>query len=155
MTDYPDTLTAQGAALLGSAWSFLDRSEEVELIWVYVSFLPGVATYNAYYQIKGQVMDAADAAEALGCDASDDAQMDLSDSFDGPVYALRSEAPVDALPTRIIFRYRVSDQDFNADLTYDDLQPGVPDDDRKPLSAMERQWVARLTETGEDGADPF
>lgn len=137
------------------AYSYADGHDAVERFWV-VAYLGDTVTPSVAYSVAGQVFRPHELHEAIPeLDCSTEAQLDyllhplleLTSELDDKVTAAGEE-----LPTRIVLRYDVADEEMNADITYDDLQPGVPESKQVSNTELIEQWVARLRETGNDSA---
>ena len=137
------------------AYSYANGHDAVEQFWV-VAYLGDTVTPSAAYSVAGQVFRPHELHEAIPeLDCSTDAQLDyllhplleLTSELDDKVTAAGEE-----LPTRIVLRYDVADEEMNADMTYDDLQPGVPESKQVSNTELIEQWVARLRATGNDSA---
>ena len=152
MTDFRSVFEATAPQMIAAAWDYLERSEAVDLIWVYVSQDEGVYTCNSYFKVNGEILDHYEAAKRVGADSSHEAQRWLSGQMDEPVARFREASTVSEVPNRMILQFRPADSDFHADFYYGSLWPGMPDDDRPSLSAVERDWFARLKTTGNASA---
>lgn len=155
MTSFQEVFEQIAPEAIAAGWDYLDRRDEVDLIWIYISNNGhGVYTDNMYAQVDGKILDHYDAANYLGVDSSIEAQTWMQDRLGDVVPPLREAGRTVEVPTRLILRFRPADSDLHADFYYEDLTAGIPEEIAPPLSAVERDWFARLQATGNDSAKP-
>lgn len=140
--------------LIAAAWDYTDRSDKIDLIWVYVSKDGHWAFSHTYYYADGQYLNRVELKNVIpDLDVSSDAQRwmqgRLREASNGIIESMDNP---DEFPRRMILRFRPSDQDFNADFFYGDLQPGVKQEDELLEHELAFQWFARLKATGNDSA---
>lgn len=141
--------------LIGAAWDFADHSTQVEQLWVYLSSETGFSVCQAYFQVKGEVCYAAHLSRHIdGIDSLGQPQDILLDRLFAGLNAMKKEAGAVDFPTRMILRYRPSDEDFTADFHYGPLQPGIPEEDQVTDGEVADHWFERLRTTGNDSATP-
>nr|WP_108871368.1 hypothetical protein [Tessaracoccus timonensis] len=137
------------------AYSYAEGHDAVERFWV-VAYLGETVTPSVVYSVAGKVLRPHELDQAIPeLDCSTEAQLEylltplleLTSELDDKVTAAGEE-----LPTRIVLRYDVAEEEMNADMTYDDLQPGVPESKQVSNTELIEQWVARLRTTGNDSA---
>jgi len=155
MTTFQEVFEEIAPESVAAGWDFLDRSDGVDLIWVYISNNgDGVYTANLYAQVGGQPLNHKHAADAIGADSSPEAQVWMQDRLVKIIRILRQARRTTKVPTRMILRFRPADSDLSADFYYEDLRAGIPDDEQPSLAEVERDWFARLQATGNDSAKP-
>lgn len=141
--------------VLQVAYSYADAHDAVQRFWV-VAYLGAAVTPSAVYDLGGQILEPHELNKAVPeLDCSPDAQGDyLLDPLLELTVDLKQQvvAAGEELPTRVVLRYDVAEEEMNADITYDDLQPGVPESKQVSNSELIEQWVARLRTTGNDSA---
>lgn len=140
---------------LQTAYSYADAHDAVRRLWV-VAYLGATTTPAATYDVGGSILEPHELDKALPeLDCSPEAQGEylLTPLLDA-TRQLRDAVieAGEALPTRIVVRYDVAAEEMNADICYDDLQPGVPEEQQVSNSELIEQWVARLRQTGNDSA---
>lgn len=156
MTSFQEVFEEMAPEAIAAGLDYLDRRDEVDLIWIYLANNDhGVSTYNMYAQVDGKIQDHYEAANHLGVDSSPEAQRWMHNRISEAEDRLRDARREGVVvPTRLILRFRPADSDLQADFYYEDLQAGLPINDRPSLSAIERDWFARLQATGNDSAAP-
>lgn len=60
----------------------------------------------------------------------------------------------EACPTFLVLRYDVAEESMEAEMSYDELQPGVPEDDLATHAMLLDRWATRLQETGDESPLP-
>lgn len=144
--------------MLQVAYDYTGGADEVETIWLYLSNQEGWRNAQAYYRVGGQVLTPDELEGAI--DGFDEADGDEIDDLLSPLSDLNDELYAsgrkggDHVPTRVVVRYGVAEQEMNADFHYGDLQPGVPDAQQLDPGSLIDAWVDRLAQTGNDSAAP-
>ncbi len=138
------------------AYDFCDAHPDVRRVWV-VAVLGKAISASVAYDVDGRILGPQELDQQIpGLDCSREAQVDelflplveLTDQL----HTALEDAGVEA-PTRVVVRYDVAREDMEASMTYDDLQPGVPEEDRIPDGHLFEQWFERLKNTGSDSAE--
>lgn len=142
---------------LQMAYDFCDAHEDVRRFWVIAMTGKSIGG-NAVYDVNGQILMPHQLDQQIpDLDCSVEAQLDqlLGPLTDLTVdLASRVREAGEEMPQRIIMRYDVLDENMEASLTYDDLQPGVAEEDRLDAGTLVDRWVERLRTRGSDSAEP-
>ena len=138
--------------LIAAAWDYADRSNAIELIWIYLSKDGHWAFSHPIFKAGGKVLDTVELKQILpDLDTSPEAQdwmLDrLSNASNGIIRAMDNP---DDFPRRIIIKFRPSDQDLTADFYHGNL----PDEDQLDEASLFENWIDRLKTTGNDSAQP-
>lgn len=143
------------AYCLQVAYSFADCHESLQRVWV-VAHLGGAVSVNAVYEIDGAIVRSHELGKAIPeLESPIEEQVEyllepLTENTADFQDAL--EAAGEPVPTRIVLRFNVADDDVNEDLTYEPLEPGVAEEEQSPASVLHERWVERLRDTGNDAA---
>ncbi|WP_342762553.1 hypothetical protein, partial [Dermabacter hominis] len=136
------------------AYTYADGHEALDRLWV-IAHLGTTVTPHAAYEVAGRIYEPHNLDEAIPeLDCSPDAQGDLLDPLLENSVELRNTV-VEAgepLPTRIVLRYDVKQEELTASMTYDSLEPGVPEEKQVSNTELIERWIERLRETGDDSA---
>ena len=106
------------------AYSYAEGHDAVERFWV-VAYLGETVTPSVVYSAAGKVLRPHELDQAIPeLDCSTEAQLEylltplleLTSELDDKVTAAGEE-----LPTRIVLRYDVAEEEMNADMTYDEI----------------------------------
>ena len=138
--------------LVAAAWDYADRSNAIDLIWIYLSKDGHWAFYHPTFKAGGKVLDTVELKQILpDLDTSYEAQKwmlgRLDEASNGIIRAMDNP---DDFPRRIIIKFRPSDQDLTADFYHGNL----PDEEEIPDHRLADQWFDRLKTTGNDSAQP-
>ena len=138
--------------LIAAAWDFADRSDAIELIWIYLSKNGHWAFYHPYYKVAGKPIKKIELASHIpDLDVGANTQRWLLDRLnDASNGIIRAMDNPDDFPRRIIIKFRPSDQDLTADFYHGNL----PDEEEIPDHRLANQWFDRLKTTGNDSAQP-
>lgn len=142
-------------ACIQLAYTYADAHDSLDRFWVITHFGAAVTPY-AVYEVNGRIYEPHDLNdEVADLDCSPEAQDEhLLKPLRENAGELR-DAVVEAdesLPTRIVLRFDVADDDVKEDVIYEPLEPGVPEDEQNPASVLHTRWVERLRESGNDAA---
>lgn len=139
---------------LQSAYDYVDADPAVARIWVVV-VSDGTQVTGVAYDVNSQILEPHRVAEQLPHLDCSPAAQELLDPIGEAAFdmllALRDAG--EEMPKRMVVRYDVADEELSATMTYDDIQPGVPESQRVDNGTVIRQWIDRLRETGNDAAD--
>lgn len=153
---FQDTFEGYAPEALQVAYDFSDAHEDVRRVWV-IAILGKAMSASAVYDVNGHLLGPHELDQQIaGLDCSPQAQangllvplVELTDEFENTL----REAGVE-VPTRVVVRYDVQEEEMEASMTYDDLQAGVSQDDRVDAGSLIDQWVERLRATGDDSAE--
>lgn len=139
---------------LQTAYDYADAEAAVRTVWVIV-VSDGTQVTGVAYDVNGQILEPHRLDEQLpNLDCSPEAQelLDpIGDAAFSMLLALRDAG--EEMPKRMVLRYDVAEEEMNATMTYDDIQPGVADSQRADNGTVIREWTDRLRQTGNDSAE--
>lgn len=154
MSTFQEAFEQYAPELLAVAWNYTHRSENLDTLWIYVTVEDKVRIAHAYYGCGGEVLNSAEVGRCVpDIDTSTDAQIDMSTDLSATLRQMIDAAGGEEdFPTRMILRYRVADQDFAAEFSYEPLRK-EPEDEDEPDHVFADRWLERLRATGNDSAD--
>lgn len=139
---------------LQAAYDYVDANPAVRTIWV-ISVFDGSSVTGVAYDIGGEILAPHEVDRVLPeLDCSPEAQAILDPAGDAAFdmwLAVRDAG--EEMPKRIVVRYAVADEEVDATMTYDDIQPGTAESKRVDNGTVIREWIERLRRTGNDSAD--
>ena len=154
-TDCETPFDQWSAYCLQVAYSFADCHDSLQRVWV-VAHLGGAVSVNAVYEIDGAIVRSHELGKAipeLESPIEEQVEYLLEPLTENTAdFQDELEAAGEPVPTRIVLRFNVADDDVNEDVTYEPLEPGVPEEDQNPASVLHERWVERLRDTGNDAA---
>ena len=138
--------------LIAAAWDFADRSDAIELIWIYLSKDGDWTFSHPYYKVAGKPIKKIELVNHIpGLDVGADTQNWMLDRLnDSLTEIIRAMDNPDDFPRRIIIKFRPSDQDLTAEFYHGNL----PDEDQLDEASLFENWIDRLKTTGNDSAQP-
>ena len=143
------------AFCLQVAYSFADCHDSLQRVWV-VAHLGGAVSVNAVYEIDGKIVRSHELGTAIP-----ELESPIEEQLEYLLEPLTEntsdfqdhlEAAGERVPTRIVLRFDVANDDVKEDVIYEPLEPGVPEDEQNPASVLHERWVERLRESGNDAA---
>lgn len=154
-TDCETPFDQWSAYCLQVAYSFADCHDSLQRVWV-VAHLGGAVSVNAVYEIDGTIVRSHELGKAIP-----ELESPIEEQVEYLLEPLTEntadfqdvlEAAGEPVPTRIVLRFNVADDDVNEDLTYEPLEPGIAEEEQSPASVLHERWVERLRDTGNDAA---
>ena len=138
--------------IVAAVWDYADRSDTIELIWIYLSKDGHWSFSHPMFKANGKVLSTVELKQALpNLDISPAAQKwllsRLRNASNGIIRAMDDP---DEFPRRVIIKFRPADHDLTADFFYGHL----PEEDEVPDHRLADQWFDRLKATGNDSAQP-
>lgn len=145
--------------MLQVAYDYTGGADEVDTIWLYLSNQEGWMNAQAYYRVFDRIVRPNELEEVIADfddmdgDEVDDLLIPLADLND-QLYESDPDGG-DDVPTRVIVRYDVSEEEMNADMHYGPLQDqDVPESDLIDPTTLINNWYERLVATGNESAQP-